>query len=105
MTKKISDKKIEGVKSTREAEKVSGAETVGGVTKVKGAEGVAGVGGVAGVSKRRATKVMSAAERMQIFSMINEEAEKLFGDLPEDKKKVVTDAVKMAISTGIIEEE
>lgn len=105
MNKKIGDKKIEGVQSSQQTEKVSGAETVTGVTGVKGAESISGVGAVGGVSKRRNTRVMSAAERTQLFQMINEEAEKLFGEMPEEQKKVVTDAVKMAINTGIIEEE
>lgn len=106
MTDKIGDKKkIGSVQSTGEAGKVQGADTVTSVDKVKATASVGGVGGVGGISKRNPTRVMSAAERDQIFQMINEEAEKLFANMPEEKRKVVTEAVKMAVDSGIIDEE
>lgn len=107
MTKKIGDKKIGTVQSTHEAGKVQGMETVSGVTGIKATSGVGGVGGVDAISKRRPTRVMSAAEREQLFSMINEEAEKMFagGHLSEEQKRVVTSAVKMAVDASIVDGE
>lgn len=107
MTKKIGDKKIGGVESTREMTKVEGTEGVSGVEGVKKTSGVSGVGGVQGVSKRRPTRVMSFAEREQLFSMIQEEADKMFANanLSEEQRKVVTDAVKMAVDAGIVGDE
>lgn len=105
MTKKIGDKKIGSVQSTDETTRVKGADTVGSVDKVKGATAVGGVGSVGAVGKRKATKVMSLAEREQLFNMINEEADKLFKDMPEERRKVVSDAVKMAVDSGIVDDE
>lgn len=105
MTKKIGDKKIGSVQSTNEAARVKGAETVGNVEKVKGATAIGGIGSVGGISNRKPTKVMTLAEREQLFQMINEEADKLFKDMPEDKRKIVSEAVKMAVDSGLVEEE
>jgi hypothetical protein len=37
--------------------------------------------------------------------MVQDEADKLFKDLPAERRKLVSDAVKMAIDSGSIEEE
>lgn len=99
------DKKIGSVSSLSQTTKVKGAENVGGVEKVKATEAVGSIGSVGAVTGRKATRVMSAAERAQIFQMVQEEAEKLFPGMSEDKRKVVADAVKMAIDSGIVDEE
>lgn len=101
----MTKKKIGSVQSTVETGKVQGADTVTGVEKVGKTAPVGGIGAVGAVSARKATRVMSAAEREQIFEMINEEANKLFAGMPEEKKKIVADAVKMAVDSGIIDEE
>ena len=112
MTKKIGDKKVTSVKSsevkeTGGAEQIKESSTVGQVGKVQGATGVAGAGSVGAVGKRRATRVMSYAEREEYFRMVEEEAEKMFagsGMTPE-KQKLVAQAVKMAIDSGLTEEQ
>lgn len=107
MVKKIGDKKLDKVKGTKDTESVKGSGSVSGVENVKGAGGVGGVGKVGAVGKRRATKVMTLAEREELFKMINEEAEKLFGggDIPEAQKEVVKNAVKMAVEAGLLDKD
>ena len=105
MSDKIGDKKIGSVQSTNEASRVKSADLVENVDKVKAAQNIKGVGSVGGVSGRRATAVMSAAEREKLFAMINEEADRLFQNMPEEKKKLVSEAVKMAVDASIPEEE
>lgn len=107
MTKKIGDKKIGGVKSTKETSSVEGAEAVSGVTGIKPTAAVGGVRGAGGVGRRRATRTMTPEERQQLFNMISEEAEKMFGaeGLPAGHKEVVQQAVKMAVDAAIIDED
>jgi hypothetical protein len=107
MTKKIGDKKIGGVHGTTETSAVEGTDVVGSVGGVKAATGVGGVSGPGAVSKRRSTRTMTLAEREQLFQMINEEAEKLFGDsqMSPTQRNVVKNAVRMAVDAGIIEDE
>jgi hypothetical protein len=48
---------------------------------------------------------MSLAEREQLFQMVDQEAKKLFGDaISSEKRKLVEDAVKMAIDSGLVDE-
>lgn len=60
-----------------------------------------------GKSQRKITRLMSAAEREKLFQMINEEAEKLFGEngLPKEQREIVENAVRMAIDASIAEDE
>ena len=76
--------------------KVGEVGQVGGAT-AKGAAGKAG-----GPSGR-----ISAEQREQLFQMIDEEADKLFGKggLPEEKKSSIKGAVRMVIDAGIVDEE
>lgn len=101
MTKKIGDKKIRGVKGTRETGEV---ESVGGVGSTSSVSGVRGVGAVGG---GRMTSALSQADRERLFKMVDEEADKLFpkGSMTARQRKVVQDAVKMAIESGIVEDE
>lgn len=101
MTKKIGDKKIRGVKGTRETGEV---ESVGGVGSTSSVSGVRGVGAVGG---GRMTSALSPADRERLFKMVDEEADKLFpkGSMTARQRKVVQDAVKMAIESGIVEDE
>lgn len=105
--KKIGDKKIGRVDLTKQTGDVEKAGTVGEVSSVKGATGVGSVGGAGGVGNRRGTRVMSAAEREQLFNMINEEADKLFGaDSPlAAQKNILKNAVKMAVDSGTVDED
>lgn len=105
--KKIGDKKIGRVDLTRESGDVDKAGAVGSVTSIKGATGVGGVGKAGGVTKRKGTRVMSMAEREQLFAMINEEADKLFADGSPlaAQKDMLKQAVKMAVDSGLIDDE
>ena len=107
MTKKIGDKKISGVTSTTEAEGVQGTQSVTGIAGIRPTTGVRGVGGASGIGRRRATRLMSSAEREQLLNMINEEAEKLEsqGILPRGQKETVSKAVRMAVESGIVDDE
>lgn len=72
-----------------------------GVGSIKTTQQTIGAGRV-----RKATRPLTAAEREHIFQLIDEEAKKLFGQkgLPESKKTTITNAVKMAIDAGIVDE-
>lgn len=104
MTKKIDEKKkIGGVDATERAREVAQTEAIKGVQGVRPTSQVGGVGGVTRMGKRGPTRIMSAAEREQLFKMIEEEADKMFG--PSDKAKEVKQAVKMAVDTGLVDED
>lgn len=100
MTKKIGDKKISGVKVTRETGEVESVGEVGSTSSITG------VRGVGSVTSSRITSTMSAADREKLFKMIDEEAQKLFpkGSITARQRKIVQDAVKMAIDSGIVDE-
>ncbi|MCB0311394.1 MAG: hypothetical protein KDD42_09170 [Bdellovibrionales bacterium] len=99
--------KIGGVRGTVGSTGVEKTGSVGEVDKAKKASAVKGVKGVRQSGAARATRTMSAAERQQLFRMIEEEADKLFGEggLPQSQRKVVEDAVKMAVDAAILDDE
>ncbi len=101
---KIGDKKIKGVQSTTASKSVERPEAVGGVTSIRPTQNVGGVSGVGGIGKRRATREMTLAEREELFKMISEESEKLFGaaGISQEKKKVFENAVKIAVDAGLL---
>ncbi len=105
MVKKIGDKKIGRVNPadvTREVEQTHGVTDVG---SVKAPGRVKGTGPLSGSGKRKATKVMTLAEREELFKMVSEEAKRIFpqGTLPEHKRELIEGAVKMAIDS-VLEE-
>jgi hypothetical protein len=107
MVKKKDDGKIGAVKGTGSTTNVQGADSVGSVSGIKPTSAVGGVKGAGAIGKRRATRIMSPAEREAIFRMISEEADKLFEGSPmsEEKKEVLKSAVKMAVDAGIVTDE
>ena len=107
MTKKIpKNKTVGGVKSADIASEVKGAGAVGGVQKVKPTSGVGSVQGAGKIGKRGPTRIMTLAEREELLRMVDQEAEKMFGDsIPAERRKAVVDAVKMAVDSGITGEE
>ena len=98
------DKKIKGIGATTRASEV---EKLKEVDRVKAAGAVSGVKGASGIASRRATTIMTAAEREKFFRMIEEEADKLAesGAIPKRDKAVVSKAVKMAIDSGVLDED
>ena len=107
MTKKIGDKKVSGVSSTSEAAGVQGTQGVTGISGIRPTTGIRGVGAAAGAGRRRATRLMTSAERDQLLNLINEEADKLAseGIIPKHQKEAVSKAVRMAVDTGIVDDE
>ena len=107
MTKKIGDKKVSTVGSTTEASSVQGTEGVSSISGIRATSGIQGIGSAGALGRRRATRLMTAAERQQLFNMINEEADKLAseGILPKKQKDAVSQAVKMAVDAGIVDND
>jgi len=107
MTKKIGDKKVKTVNTTGEASQVRGTNQVLGVGQVQATAGVGAVKGAGSINKRRPTRVMSMAEREHFFKMIDEEAEQLVasGAIPAAKRELIKSAVKMAVESGLVEDE
>ena len=107
MGKKSDDGKIGAIKGTGSTGNVQGADSVGVVGGIKPTSSVGAVKGAGGVGKRRATRIMSGAERENLMRLINEEAEKLFegSDMSPEKKEVLKSAVKMAVDAGIVTED
>jgi len=107
MTKKIGDKKIGGIEGTKVTTAVEGTDVVGGVAGVKATTGVGGIQSAGAIGKRRHTRSMTLAEREQLFQMINEEAEKLFGEggMSDSQRTVVKNAVRMAVDAGLLDDD
>lgn len=99
--------KITGIDATKGTREIESTESVTGVSGIKPTAPVSGVRGTSPIGRRRPTTLMSMAERSKLFEMIQEEADKLVKDgiLPTGDRKVVSDAVKMAVDTGITEED
>lgn len=100
------DEKVGGVKNLKNAEAVKKA---GGVSEVDSVDKTAATERVVKTrpSKLQGTRVITSAEREKLFSMITEEADKMFesGVLPKEQKSIVETAVKQVIDASIIEEE
>lgn len=93
---------VDSAKRTEEVEKATHVSEVSGVQKTSS---VGRVSGIETVEGRKATRIMTFAEREQIFKMINEEADKIFPHSSDEKKKMLTEAVKMAIDSSLLDEE
>ena len=100
-------KKVGGVKTPADTKSVEETKGVSGVGEVKKTSSVGGVKGSGAVRGRQATQKLSIKDREKIFQLIEEEAEKLFSskDTPGKKKEIVEQAVKMAIDSGLVDEE
>ena len=112
MGKGSGDGKISGIKSSvvkptdlaKEVAQTDSISEVGEVSGVSAASAVGGAQGAGGVGRRRPTRTMSYEEREQLFKMVNEEAERIFGQtgMSDSRKRSVTEAVKMAIDAGLL---
>jgi len=105
MVKKIGDNKIGRVDASDVASEVKSAGTVQGVDPVRPTGAVERTNSVGGVNKRRATRVMTLAEREELFKLVSEEPERMFPEdtLPAQKRKLIEGAVKMAIDSALEE--
>ncbi len=106
MGKKSDDGKIGPVKGAGGTSTVQGPDSVGVVGGVKPTASVGAVKGAGAVGKRRATRIMSTAERENLMRLISEEADKMFegSNISPEKKEVLKSAVKMAVDAGIVTE-
>ncbi len=101
------DSSIGSIKSTKQTQNVEGTKGVGDVSGIAGTSSIGSIGGAGDSTKRRATRAMSFEEREQLFKMVSEEASSLFGKagMSKEKQSIIEDAVKMAIDSGLLEEE
>lgn len=107
MSGKGKDSKIDKVGAASSSGKVKKTEAVTNVGAVKGAASIGAVRAVGAVGPRRATRIMTSEEREHLFKMINQEAEKMAkeGQISASRKEIVTDAVKMAVDSGLLSKE
>lgn len=97
---------IDKIKETGASEIVKKISKVDSVDEVAPVTKVGGVKQAGGVSGARITKEMTTQEREQLFRMVDEEADKLFAtttSIGAKRKKLVQDAVKMAIDSGLLD--
>ena len=103
-------KKISGSTPTRPTEGTGGVKSTGAVetAKVGGVTQVSGVNAKTGVDRaRRATRPMTAEERAHLMALVDEEADKLFGEqgITDSRRAVVTNSVKITLSAGLLSDE
>ena len=103
------DKKkgVDGIKGTRGSKSIERTKAVADVKGVKKVKKVSKVAAASGITKAQAASAITKANLGKIYSMIEEEASKLFSDAtPESEKRlIVEEAVKMAIQAAALEEE
>ncbi len=106
MVKKIGDKKIGKINPAEGSDEIEQTKRVSDVSSIKALSGVKGTDSISGAGKRNATRVMTLAEREELFRMVSEEAKKIFpqGTLPAHKREIIEGAVKMAIDS-VLEEQ
>ncbi len=108
MGKKSGDDKIEGIGSASKSAGVIGPASIGEVDSIAPSASVTGITRTDSIiRKRQTTRIMSLEEREGLFKMIREETDLMFGKsaVPEAHRKVVQNAVQMAIDAGLVKEE
>lgn len=105
MNDKKDKKGISGVERAQKSSSIKQVESVDEVTRVTKTERVGKARGSSSVGG--ATQKLLYEDREKLLSLVDEEAEKLFekSNLPEGQKKVIRDAVKMAIDGSLLDEE
>ncbi|MCB0334016.1 MAG: hypothetical protein KDD55_10990 [Bdellovibrionales bacterium] len=100
-------KKVGGVENTKTTQQVEETKGIGQVGAIQKTGAISGVGKAGEGERRRPTRTMTVAEREKLFEMVNEEAKKLFNNsvVPPEQQKVIEDAVKMAIDSGLVDED
>lgn len=101
------DKKIGKVSGSSGPKDVERTESIKGIKEVAPTTGVGRVTGAGPIGKNRPTRIMTLAEREELLRMIDQEADKMFdgSGISPAKKKVIAEAVKMAIDSGLVAEE
>ena len=109
MSNGIDDKKgkVGGVKGTDTTKNIEKATGVSEVQEVKKTEAVSGPTQTGQVGRRKLTRTMTAKERDALFSMIDEEAEKLFGNsgMDDETKEVARNAVRMVVDAAPVDDD
>lgn len=99
MTKKISgNRPVSPIKTDR----LSQSQSVKSIQNIERTENVSKTNRAKG-----ATRMISAKEKQELIKMVNEEADKLFGNsnISESKRKKVEEAVKMTIDAAFETED
>ena len=103
MVKKIDSSRPVGPSQAApiESGKAVGASKVGAVGQVTGDQSVQRTSG------KRVGRRITLADREQLFRLIEEEADKMFGadKIPEKKRQTVETAAKMAVDSAMITED
>jgi hypothetical protein len=97
---------IDKIKETGASEVVKKISKVDSVDEVAPITKVGGVKQAGGVSGARISREMTTQEREKLFRIVDEEADKLFTgstSIGAKRKKLVQEAVKMAIDSGLLE--
>jgi superfamily II DNA/RNA helicase len=89
-------------KAVQETEAITGVDSVKEIGKVDAVKAILGASNVDAVGR-----VVTRAERAEIMKMIVEEADNFFEEsqIPKSRRKVIKDAVMMAIDAGLVVEE
>jgi hypothetical protein len=102
------DSRIGKVGSTSRTKEVEETESIKGVDTVKDVARVDQVKAVQGASNiDQVGRVMTQAERAHIMKIVDEEAEMFFqnSQIPANKRKMIKDAVSMAVDAGLLLKE
>ena len=96
---------VKGISKTQKATSVSKVDDVEEVTKIQKTGAVQRSGAVSKTNE--GTQRLRYQDREKLFGMVEEEALNLFRNskLPEEQKRLIREAVKMAIDSALIEEE
>ncbi len=105
----MGDKKDkDNIKGIGKTQKTSSVSKVDGVEEVQKVEKAGAVTRSAGVAKTSGgSQALRYQDREKLFGMVEEEALNLFRNskLPEEQKRLIREAVKMAIDSALIEED
>ena len=100
-------KKISGSTPTRPTDSTSGVKSTG-VTQTNKVGQVGTVNSKSGIGRaRQSTRPLTAEERAHLMSLVDEEADKLFGEhgISDSRRAVVTGSVKMTLQAGLLGED
>ncbi|MCB0328872.1 MAG: hypothetical protein KDD70_04395 [Bdellovibrionales bacterium] len=105
MNDKDKKKGVTGIEKARKSSSIKQVESVEEVSKIGKVESVRGAGRAGAAAGL--TPNIRYVDRDKLIGMVTEEAEKLFANskLSADKKKIITEAVKMAIDSSLVPEE
>lgn len=106
MAKKDDEKKLSKIGGLEKAPRVIDPQAIKGVEQIHATNSVSAAQAVGLTRKRRPTRLMDLADREELLKIVEEEANKIFaaGTFPESKRTLVTEAVKMALDSGLLDE-